>query len=324
MCETLFAPPWALQRHRSGPVAVERTASLAQLAAQGTARTTWQRRAHDGLHVARELAHWPSHHRFTPAALETMATAWAAPSVANGRASPPKHPQGMFRMAAAAFLRLLDRFCINPVSPPGRYAERLEAFIQEQRQYRWPSAETCRVGCGPVVAFLADLEEHGGELARIAAGDGDGYCPHLARRLSRTTLRNGATGLRAWCRCCATPGWTPPGLAAAILLPHIARHERLPLGPTWDQGRRRIDAASGEEPARLRTRAMLLLLSVYGRRSGAVRRWQLDAVDWQHDRLRLPRSKSMRLAMCPLEPRVGHALAGDVRHGRPPRHRRTL
>jgi hypothetical protein len=101
-----------------------------------------------------------------------MATAWAAQSVANGRASTPKNPQVMFRMAAVAFLRFLDRFCVNPVSPPGRYAERLEAFIQEQRQSRWQSAETCRVGRGQVVAFLAYLERifpaHFGERRTIS------------------------------------------------------------------------------------------------------------------------------------------------------------
>src|SRR6266545_1646908 len=171
MFDTLFSRPCAIQRHRSGPLAVERTVYLEQQAVQGTARTTLQIRAPYCLHVARELAHWPLNHCFTLAELETMATAWAAQSVASGRAATPKNPQGMFRMAAVAFLRFLDRFCVNSVAPAGRYAERLAAFIQEQRQSRWPSAETCRVGRGQVVAFLAYWEEHGGELERLNAGD---------------------------------------------------------------------------------------------------------------------------------------------------------
>ena len=147
------------------------------------------------------------------------------------------------------------------------------------------------------------------------------YFQHIARRLSRTTLRNVATGLRAWFRFCAAQGWTQPGLADAILLPRIYRHERLPLGPTWDQVSR-IDAASGDDPASLRNRA-ILLLSVYGLRSGEVRRLQLDDVDWQHDRLRIQRSKSMRLEMFPRAERR-QCSAGYVRHGRPPSHSRTL
>jgi integrase/recombinase XerD len=324
MFETLFSRPFAIQRHRSGPLAVERTSYLEQLATQGTPCTTLQIRAHYCLHVARELANWPLSHRFTLAEIETMATAWAAQSVASGRASTPKNPQFMFRIAAVAFLRSLDRLCVNAISPPGRYADRIAAFIQEQRQYRWQSDATCRVGRGQVVAFLAYVEEHGCDLESIDVGHVDVYFQHIAHRLSRMTLRNVATGLRAWFRFCEAQGWTQPGLADAILLPRIYRHERLPLGPTWDQVSRMIDEASGEEPASLRNRALLLLLSVYGLRSGEVRRLQLDDIDWQHDRLRIQRSKSMRLEMCPLEPSVGNAIASYLRHGRPPSHSRTL
>jgi integrase/recombinase XerD len=324
MFETLFSRPFALQRHRSGPFAVERTSYLEQLAAQETPRTTMRIRAHYCLHVARELAHWPLSHCFTPAEIDAMAMAWAAQSVTRGRASTPKNPQLMFRIAAVAFLRSIDRLHVNPASPPGRYEDRVEAFIKEQRQSRWQSEETCRVGRSQVVTFLSYLEEQGCDLASIDVGHVDVYFQHIAPRLSRTTLRNVATGLRAWFRFCAAQGWTQPGLADAILLPHIYRHERLPLGPTWDQVSRMIDEASGDEPASLRNRAILLLLSVYGLRSGEVRRLQLDDIDWQHDRLRIQRSKSMRLEMCPLEPSVGNALAGYLRHGRPPSHSRTL
>jgi site-specific recombinase XerD len=324
MFDTLFSRPCAIQRHRSGFLATERMAYLAQLAAQGTPPTTLRIRAHYCLHVARELKNWPLNHQFTPADIETMATAWAAQSVASGRASTPKHPQRMFRMTAVAFLRFSDRFHLTPTAAPGRYADRLEAFIKEQRQYRWQSEETCRVGRGQVVAFLSYVEEHGYDLARIDVGHVDGYFQHITHRLSRMTLRNVATGLRAWFRFCAAQGWTQPGLADAILIPRIYQHERLPLGPTWDQVSRMIDEAAGDDPASRRNRAILLLLSVYGLRSGEVRRLQLDDVDWQHDRLRIQRSKSMRLEMCPLEPSVGNAIAGYVRHGRPPSPHRTL
>jgi integrase/recombinase XerD len=170
----------------------------------------------------------------------------------------------------------------TPLHPPGRYEDRIEAFIKEQRQSRWQSEETCRVGRGQVVTFLSYLEEQGCDLASIDVGHIDVYFQHIAPRLSRTTLRNVATGLRAWFRFCAAQGWTQPGLADAILLPRIYRHERLPLGPTWDQVSRMIDEASGDEPASLRNRAILLLLSVYGLRSGevpaiATRRYRLAA-----------------------------------------------
>jgi len=190
MFETLFSRPCAIQRHRSGFLATERTAYLAQLAAQGTPPTTLRIRAHYCLHVARELKNWPLNYQFTPAEIDTMATAWAAQSVASGRASTPKNPQRMFRMTAVAFLRFSDRFHLTPTAAPGRYADRIEAFIKEQRQYRWQSEETCRVGRGQVVAFLSYLEEQGYDLERIDVGHVDVYFQHITHRLSRMTLRN--------------------------------------------------------------------------------------------------------------------------------------
>ena len=57
MFETLFSRPAAIQGHHTGPLADERTAYLAQLATQGTPRTTMRIRAHYCLRIARELAH---------------------------------------------------------------------------------------------------------------------------------------------------------------------------------------------------------------------------------------------------------------------------
>ena len=47
-------------------------------------------------------------------------------------------------------------------------------------------------------------------------------------------------------------------------------------------------------------------------------------IDWQHDRLRIRRSKSGRLEIFPLEPSVGNAIIGYLRSGRPLSPSRTL
>jgi integrase/recombinase XerD len=324
MFETLFSRPAAIQCHHTGPLADERTAYLAQLAAQGTPRTTLRIRAHYCLRIARELEHWPQDHAFTPADIETMATTWAAQSVVSGRAATPKNPAHMFRIAAVAFLRSLGRLCLAPGSPPGCYAAQIAAFIEDQRHNRWQSEETCRSGRWKVVSFLSYLEDHGYELGSIDAGHVDAYFQHIAHRLSRTSLRTVAMGLRAWFRYCEARGWTKPGLAEAILVPRLYQHESLPLGPTWDQVSRMVDEASGDAPAARRNRAILLLLTIYGLRSGEVRHLQLADIDWQHDRLRVRRSKSGRLETFPLEPSVGNAIIGYLRSGRPLSPSRTL
>jgi site-specific recombinase XerD len=324
MFETLFSRPAAIQRHHTGPYANERMAYLAQLVAQGTPRATLRIRAHYCLTMAQELENWPSDYQFTQTDIDMIAAAWATQSVANGRAATVANPQRTFRMVAVAFLCCIGRLRPEPSLPPGPYADRIAAFIEDQRQNRWQSEETCRSGRWKVESFLSYLEDYGYDLEQIHASHVDAYFQHLAHRLSRPSLRTVAIGLRAWFRYCETRGWTTPGLADAILVPRVYQHESLPLGPTWDQVSRMLDEASGDDPANLRNRAILLLLAVYGLRSGEVRRLQLDDVNWQQDRIRIQRSKSGRLETFPLEPRIGNAIAGYLRHARPPSQSRIL
>jgi len=230
----------------------------------------------------------------------------------------------MFRIAAVGFLRSLGRLCLEPSSPPGCYADQIAAFIEEQRHHQWQSEETCRSGRWKVVSFLSYLADQGYDLGSIDAGHVDAYFQHMAHRLGRTSLRTVATGLRAWFRYCEARGWTKPGLAEAILVPRLYQHESLPLGPTWDQVSRMVDETAGDDPAARRNRAILLLLATYGLRSGEVRHLQLADIDWQHDRLRVRRSKSGRLETFPLEPSVGNAIVGYLRSGRPLSPSRTL
>lgn len=317
MFETLFSRPDAIQRHHNGPLAVERAAYLAQLAAQGTPRTTLRIRAHYCLRIARELEHWPQDHQFTLTEITTMAVAWATQRTTSGQAGSAENSECLFRRTAVAFLRCLDRVHREPFVPPGRYTDRIEAFLEHQRQHRWQSEATCRSGRWKVVSFLAYLEEHNYELGHVNASHVDAYFQHLAPRLSRTSLGTVAMGLRAWFRYCEAHGWTKPGVADAILVPRLYRHASLPLGPTWDQVSRMLEAAAGPEPVHLRNRAILLLLAVYGLRSGEVRRLQLDDINWHQDSLHIRRSKSGCLELFPLEPSVGNALARYLQGGRP-------
>ncbi len=74
---------------------------------------------------------------------------------------------------------------------------------------------------------------------------------------------------------------------------------------------------AGDEPAPLRDHAILRLLSVYGLRSGEVRRLAIEDLDWHRERIRVVRSKSSREETLPLEPSAGNAIARYLRHGRP-------
>jgi len=138
------------------------------------------------LQISKELEEWPGDHRFTQAEIGTMAGAWAAESVARGRAAHPQNPERMFRIAAVAFLRSMGRLLSEPALAPRSGGDRIEAFITDQRQKRWQSEATCRSGRWKVVGFVSYLDEQGYELGSIDATNVDAYFQHIAQRLSRT------------------------------------------------------------------------------------------------------------------------------------------
>ena len=317
MFEKLFTCPGALRRHWEGPLAAERAAYLSELADQGMARGTILRRSSYCLCVAVELQRWPPDRCFDEGEVEALAAAWAAERHAIGRASGPRWPKEQFRFAATDFLRSLDRLCPAPAPGSGRYDTELARFIAAQKEGRWLSEATCRSARWQITRFLDYLEQRGIAMGSVTAGDIDAFYEHMSQRWGRSSLRTSAKMLRAWFTYCETRGWAQSRLADAILLPRIYRHEGLPLGPTWEAVGRMLAATNGDDTASIRDHAIILLLSVYGLRSGEVRRLRLDDIDWAHDRIRFVRSKSRRQETAPIEPRVGNAIARYLREGRP-------
>ena len=317
MFETLFTSPAALRRHRQGPLAVERTTYLSDLAARGMARGTLLRRSSYCFCIAVELQRWPAARCFEEDEVDALAAAWATERPACGRASSPRWPKEHFRFAATDFLRSLGRLRPAPAPASGRYDTELADFIAAQQEGRWLSEATCGSARWQITRFLDYLEHRGLALRDVAPTDVDAFFEHMAPRWARRSLRTSATMLRTWLAYCETRSWVRSGRADAILLPRIYRHEGLPLGPTWDAVGRMLAETTGDDSASIRDHAIILLLSVYGLRSGEVRRLRLDDLDWPHDRIRFVRSKSRRRETAPIEPRVGNAIARYLRDGRP-------
>lgn len=317
MFETLFTYPQVLRRHQEGPLAAERAAYLSDLAAQGMARGTILRRASYCLCVAVELSQWPPDHCFDEHDVERLADAWATQRSVSGRASSPQWPRVNFRFPAMDFLRSIGRLRSAPAAGRGRYDAELNDFIAAQREGRWLSESTCRSARWQITRFLDYLEQRGFALNEVVPATIDAFFEHMAQRWSRNSLRTSAKMLRAWFGYCERQGWARAGLTDSILSPRVYRHEGLPLGPPWDTIGRVLAETGADDSASLRDHAIILLLSVYGLRSGEVRRLRLADIDWIHDQLHFIRSKSRREETAPLEPRVGNAIARYLRDGRP-------
>ena len=80
------------------------------------------------------------------------------------------------------------------------------------------------------------------------------------------------------------------------MAPRVFQHETLPSGPTWDIVQEILHATeSDNQPSAIRNHAVLMLLAVYGVRSGEVARLRLSDIDWQQEAIALAHSVYERL-----------------------------
>jgi site-specific recombinase XerD len=312
-----------VRRHHDGPLATERAAYLASLAAQGSAPGTLLKCARYCLAIAHVLQTVPQDRSFTTAEVDALADMWAAGRVAGRRAATLRWPHQHFRTIATGFLKSVGRWTPPPI-PSHPYERQVDDFVTAEKEERLRSASTCRNRRWQIERFLSYLLQRNCELAAVSSDQVDAYFQHAAQRWSRASLRSAAVSLRSWFHHCEARGWVRQGLAAAILVPRIYRDESIPIGPTWEQVARLIINADGDSPLQRRNAAILRLLAFYGLRSGEVRRLQVQDIDWANHRIGITRTKSGRRDMFPLEPGVARALSRYVHEARPQSDHPTL
>jgi site-specific recombinase XerD len=187
------------------------------------------------------------------------------------------------------------------------------------------SESTVRNYCWWINGFLQWLKQEEVPLRQVTATVVDGFMKHLSsRRLNRVSLATAAKILRRFSRYAYEQGWWRRDLAPVILAPRLFRQEDLPLGPAWTDVRRLIAASDGDTRLHLRNRAILLLLSVYGLRSGEVSGLRLEDLDWTRRILRVRRSKTARVQEHPLTTATGKALQRYLKKARPECARKEL
>ena len=325
MFEILFSRPTAIRRHVNAPFSAEREVYLRRLADRGSPLGVVRRAAYICRWVAERIRRWPHDQPLQDEDIAMLAMSWARRRATNRRrAVPLPSPKESFRSVAKGFLREAGMLASEPIPPVGPYEDRIQAFLEEQHEASGLAPATCSFRGKQARRFMTYLEGKGIRLENLRPSHLDDYFHRLATSWCRVSLRSAAVALRAWLRYCEEKGWVRAALAKAILVPRIYRHEGLPLGPTWEQVSRALDQSDGGKPVQLRARAVLLLLAVYGMRSGEVRRLRLDDIDWKRATIRVVRSKSGRQDTYPLDTTVGNAIARYLRYGRPRRESRVL
>jgi len=322
MFKTLFRYSRVSSRHANGPLAQERSTFLSHLQTQGVPRSTLLRYASELLLVAGLLPGKGS----APIARNQIALCagrWAQRQRRRGRARSVRWAAQHFAQVACAWCSFLG-WLKDTSSPQPAYPSQLSAwasFVGAEGL----SESTAHNYCWWIQSFLQWLKQQGVPLRKVTLAVVDGFMRHLSSKpLSRVSLATAAKVLRRFAHYAYGQGWWPRDWAPAILSPRLFHQEDLPLGPAWTDVGRLIAANDGATPLHLRNRAILLLLAVYGLRSGEVRGLRLEDIDWTRRVLLVRRSKTARVQEHPLSYVTGTAIQRYLKKARPTCARKEL
>jgi integrase/recombinase XerD len=320
MFEALFTYPKVLGRHQEGPWAEARERYLKHCAGKGAARSTLFRNARELLVIAERIGVQTT----TPQSIKLAGRHWARYQRRRGRAHTTRFSEELFVQVASAWLRFLGSL-EEPRREPSTFAAQVEDFAAYLRDERGLSPMTIQGRCWHVERFFDALIASKGSPAELTVEDVDNFLSLLGKQgWCRVSVATSAKALRSFFRHAGMRGWCNPGIAAAIDAPRVFDFEGLPSGPEWPDVQRLILSTSGSEPRDIRDRAILMLLAVYGMRSGEVRKLRLTDLDWSREVITIQRQKQGLTQCYPLVSSVGDVILPYLRHIRPHCTRREL
>jgi integrase/recombinase XerD len=320
MFDKLFNCPEAVAQHQSAPLLNERVRYLCHCQDVGSPRGTLRRKAHELLVIIDQM-NLRAEQALHLKDIEAAALRWAYRQPSHYKLRDPEKARRHFVRTAKRWLEFLG-WLQRPRVP--EYQSFIDEFATYMEREKGLSNMTVRSECGHVGQFFSRHCKDG-RLASISIRQIDDAIAQkgMQDRCRRNSIKFYADSLRAFFRYAEEKGWCRPGLAAAIMGPHIYRQELLPSGPSWKVVQLLLASTTGNRPVDIRDRAILLLFVVYGLRSEEVQGLQLEDLDWKREVIRVVRPKSRRTQEYPLTATVGAAILRylkQVRLRRPSRH----
>ncbi|MHB8503347.1 MAG: tyrosine-type recombinase/integrase [Candidatus Acidiferrales bacterium] len=317
MFDQIFERSDALRRQLAGPLREARLTYLGHRAEQGAPRSSLRKLAQYLLVVTERLNLQPEG-TVTTTQIERAADQWARRHGQHHKIKDgfSRKSKSCFVCVATNWLRFLRRL---QACRPQRFAQLLANFARYLDQEKGLASRTIITRCWVVEDFLGRTLHSKRALHEITIRQIDEV---LARKgtdggYSRRGIQSYASGLRTFFRYAEQQNLCRRGLADAIKAPRIYRNEALPASPSWEDVQRLLANTEGDRPTSIRDRAILMLLAVYGLRSGEVRSLRLEDIDWENDRLHLWRSKTRCTQTFPLCTTVAVSILRYLREVRP-------
>lgn len=306
MFETLYFSEAACERHRTAPFALERRRYLQHCVAQGYANVT--------LRLSAPVLLWLAN-RMLPVDCDGVDAARLDEIVG---IAPSLSPVAARRAKTLARRWLGFLGWWREQQKPIPFEPHLVCFVSWMRDERGLSRSTVDQWSQRVATFLRWCGSTGRELAMLRPEDVDAYLVTFgAQRWSRVSAAYVVRMLRVFLRHAASVGACPAGLADSIHSARIYELESLPSALSWEDVGRVLASVDSDAPRDVRDRAILMLLAIYGLRSGEVAALRLDQIDWAGRQLFITRLKRRQAQVYPLQASVADALARYVDIVRP-------
>jgi len=194
----------------------------------------------------------------------------------------------------------------------------LNEYCRYRRAHNGIAESTLRRDIETAQGFLAHLHHRHKPLGRATLADVDAFVQMVAARVSKGTVVDTCSSLRAFLRFLHATGRLATDLARSVMAPRFRLSERLPRTLPWGDVKLILRSIRRSQPPGKRDFVILLLLATYGLGAAEALGLRFEDLDWQAGILRVRRPKTKVLIDLPLLPAVAQALSSYLRWERPP------
>ena len=209
-------------------------------------------------------------------------------------------------------------------TPPWReqHTAPLPPLLKEYSRYRrvhiGTSDRTLIRDIDTARGFLRQLQHADRPIKNASLSDVDRFVRKLANGVSKRTVADSCSSLRAFLRFLRTTGRLAADLARDVIAPRYRIDERPPRALPWSDVQRIMRSISRSKAPGKRDYAILLLMATYGLGAAEILGLRLEDLDWRAGVLRAHRPKTNVSIDLPLLPHIAKGLIAYLRWERPP------
>jgi len=300
-------------RHTTAPLMEEREQYLRQLSVRGLCRVTIRVTAAYLLHIIRVMK-FIELRNVTIEEIGEAGKFWAS-YVGPERRCQLQGTTEYFTRVAKQWLTFTG--CLAPAPLPP-FSEQLEQYALTLQKIQGRAPATVDSYKKSVAAFFRHINPRHTNLDTLRLDDIHEYLAILrASGQKNSSIASQCNALRSFFKHAEIMGWCISGIPFGIRSPRIGQYQGPARGPVWKDVRRLVRPRREAGPKELRTRAILLLLAIYGLRRSEVARLQLSDIDWQSETFIVRRAKNRGIQQFPIQYEVGEAIIRYLKLGRP-------